>query len=158
MARYITDKHGRKMKLKGTPIHNSFAAAKQRCNYKYGQQYRDYGGRGIEFEWDCFYDFYMDMKSTWFEGATLERIDNDGNYNYDNCIWATRDQQAWNTRKNIHTEKSVKLIRELYETGVYNQNELAEIFRDSQGNISNIITRRTWDTPTDKELLDEGIY
>jgi len=52
--------------FKGTPIHNSYAAAKQRCNYKKGLFYHRYGGRGISIEWKNFNDFYNDMNSTWF--------------------------------------------------------------------------------------------
>lgn len=130
--------------FKGTPIHNSYAAAKQRCNYKKGLFYHRYGGRGISIEWKNFNDFYNDMNSTWFEGATLERINLDGNYCKDNCVWATRTEQARNTSRNIHNKEKISLIRDLYIQGKYNQKELSEIFNDSAGNISNIIAGKTW--------------
>lgn len=129
---------------KGTPIHNSYSAAKQRCNYKKSKAYARYGGRGIKFEWNNFKSFYEDMKNGWFEGATLERIDLDGNYNKNNCCWATRTEQLRNTSRNIHSKNKAELIRSLYASGKYKQKELSEMFNDSQGNISNIITGRTW--------------
>lgn len=129
---------------KGTPIHNSFMGAKQRCNYKKHIAFKNYGGRGIKFLWDTFDDFFDDMHSTWFSGATIERVDTNGNYCKDNCIWTTRKKQAQNTRVNIHTQEDVGAIRKMYASGKYYQAELAQMFGDSQGNISNIILGRTW--------------
>ncbi len=133
-----------KLPYKNSPMHNSFAGAKQRCNYKNHIGYANYGGRGIKFMWDNYDKFFEDMHSTWFIGATIERIDSDGNYEKDNCKWATRKEQGRNKRCNIHTENDVTRIRELYESGTNTQVELAIMFNDSQGNISNIITRRKW--------------
>jgi len=133
-------------KYKGTPIHNSFAGAKQRCNYKWHKQYHDYGGRGIEFLWENFNEFLNDMEDSWFPGATIDRINNDGDYCKENCRWATVAEQLRNTSRNIHTVDQVKEIRRLYHSGEKTQVSLARIYNDSQGNISNIINRRTWDT------------
>ena len=129
--------------LKGTPIHNSYSGAKQRCNYQSHILYANYGGRGIKFMWTSFEEFYSDMAPTHFEGATLDRIDVDGPYSKENCRWVTIEQQLRNTRRNIHTEESVAEIRRQYAAGV-TQIELAKRFGDSQGNISNIIKGRTW--------------
>lgn len=144
MARYIYDEFGNKLRFKGTPIHNSYAGAKQRCEYIEHKQYKDYGGRGICFEWDSFFEFYYDMAPTWFEGAEIDRQDNNGNYNKDNCRWVTRDENARNKRNTVHTCDDIRAIRALYKTGKYTQKELADMFNDSQGNISNIITNKVW--------------
>jgi hypothetical protein len=68
-----------------------------RCkNPKYALFYR-YGGRGIEVcsEWSSFEKFYSDMGDP-FDGASLDRIDNDKGYFRENCRWATAQQNNSN--------------------------------------------------------------
>ena len=146
-----TKKHLGKTPYKGTPIHNSYSGAKQRCEYDKHVGYHRYGGRGIKFEWDSFSDFERDMKESWFKGGTLERIDLDGNYCLSNCTWVTPTEQMRNTSRNIHDMTQANLIRSLYNDGM-SQVDIAKMFNDSQGNISNIIKGRTWN------VLCERVY
>lgn len=74
-----------------------------RCLYPSQPSYPRYGGRGIRFaeEWNSFPAFLKwALASGWKPGLTLERIDNDGNYEPANCTWATRVQQGRNTSRN----------------------------------------------------------
>lgn len=90
-------KHG----LRSHVLYSTWCNMKARCDNPKHPQYADYGGRGISYcsEWAEFPAFLADVGERPFDGASLDRIDNDGNYEPSNVRWADRRTQRVNSRQ-----------------------------------------------------------
>lgn len=92
-----------------TSFYRVWVNIKQRCLNKNSSAYSNYGSRGIKVckGWLKFENFKKDMYESYLKHikefgkkqTTIDRINNDGNYELSNCKWSTRKEQANNKRK-----------------------------------------------------------
>lgn len=98
------------------PLYGVWQSMRRRCLSPYCKAYPDYGGRGISIcpEWDSYETFAANMGAR-PPNTSIERVDNNKNYEPSNCVWAGRKTQQRNQRRTRYvtidgvTHKAVEL-------------------------------------------------
>lgn len=123
--------------LKKERIYRTWCAMKERCNNKHNKRFPVYGGRGIcvSDEWNKnFMSFYnWAMANGYKEDLTIDRIDNNGNYDPSNCRWVDRKTQNRNYSRNhlINYNGETLCITDMAKK--YGINRATVAFRIKQG-------------------------
>lgn len=92
-----------------TRFYKTWRNMKSRCQGKYATGYENYGGRGITVcdRWNKFENFYDDMYESYLkhvekygeDNTSIDRINNNGNYEPNNCRWTNQTKQTINRRE-----------------------------------------------------------
>lgn len=115
--------HGQTCGKKWSPTYRVWHGILQRCLNPKNPGWGDYGGRGITVcaEWKESFEAFLSDMGERPDGCSIDRIDNDGPYQKDNCVWANDTQQARNKRNNrllTHNGKTQTLAEWAEETAI----------------------------------------
>lgn len=135
-------KHG----LRYHSLYGTWHGMRSRCSNTKDKDYPRYGGRGIKVceRWDNFALFLADMGEKPSSSHSIDRIDNNGNYEPANCRWATRSQQTHNSKVSKMTVQKIIEIRKTYEQNKTSQKCLSIVYGVHQSLISRIVSRKIW--------------
>lgn len=129
------------------PLYKVWKGMKKRCCNKNDKRYHRYGGRGIKIckEWEKPENFIAwGLQNGYKKGLSIDRIDNDGNYEPSNCRFITITENRRNSSLAKITEEDAAEIRKIYAKGRIRQVDIADIYGITQQVVSKIINFKLW--------------
>ena len=118
----------------------------QRCYRPSHKNFQRYGGKGITVcqRWHNFKNFSFDMGDRPSVNHSIDRLDANGNYDENNCRWATDFEQQHFNKKDVKlTPFDVETIKTLRAGGML-QTLIAKIFGIHQCHVSRVVNNKRW--------------
>ena len=136
---YVKDNYNR--------IYHIWYSMINRCEQKQNDAYKNYGGRGIKIvnEWKENFAVFEKwaLANGYQNDLTIDRIDNDGNYEPSNCQWLTPKENTRKRRNVKLTMDSANEIRKMISNGVKYE-DIGEMFNICISQISRIKHNKRW--------------
>lgn len=146
----IGQTHGHSTRQGQSSTYMIWAAMMARCYNCNNKNYEDYIHIHVCDRWHDFENFLTDMGERPDE-LTLERTDNDGNYEPSNCIWASRTVQARNRVSTVlNLDKAIDISKKRLDGRTHQS--IADEYGVSKSIVVHICTRKKW-----KEAMDIAI-
>jgi len=146
----------------GTRLHNIWNGMRDRCRRENHPMFKHYGGKGIKVcdMWNDYLNFkYWAELNGYEEHLTIERRDNDGDYEPSNCKWATRKEQSNNQTHSIlnrFTETELRVIQVNYYSSTLNQAEYAKSVNMTRSSFQKLLAGGYKNLP--KANLTKRVY
>lgn len=124
-----------------TELYRRWQSLKNRCENPNNKEFHNYGGRGIKVceKWQTFEGFKEDYYQLSGDGDSIDRIDVNGDYSFENCRKLTSQGQSINTRRSSYLAPFIPVYRILYELS-QNKEYIARILNITIGQSYTLYT------------------
>lgn len=138
-----------KIKHRGikTRLYRIWLAMKERCLNPNTPSYKNYGGRGIKVcdEWLEYINFRdWAMNNGYRDDLQIDRIENNGDYEPNNCRFVTHTVNSQNRRCSRFSMNEIIELRKICKFGNFSQKRIVKAYNISQALLSNIMNNKVW--------------
>jgi len=132
--------------MSASRTYNIWRLIKYRCESPASKDWDNYGGRGIGvcIRWLQFENFLEDMGNPPTSKHQIDRVDNNGDYEPENCRWCLPKENSRHSRWAKLSMEKAKSIRSIYAEGGCSHRDLAKMFGVKKAAITRVLNYQTW--------------